>query len=366
MSVGVDDEGNVYIAESRVPRVRRVTPDGIIITVAGNGTTGFSGDGGLATQAQISSPGGIAVAGDGTFYIPDAENSRVRRVTPNGIITTVAGTGEPGFNGDGRPAVSAQLYSPSNLALDRAGNLYILDNGRQPVIGVRIRKVTPDGIIHTVAGNGALGSAEDGISAMAASFRYPNSMVVDQAGNLYVADTGNGFIRRVDTKGIIRSIAGNGRVTPMGMAPPTPDVPGSEISLLLYGLAFDRAGNFYFTDANRVRRLLPDGWVSTVVGNGTRGVGGDGGPALQAEMMSAGNIAFDRADNLYIVDRVGFRVRKVSADGTISTVIGSSNPMQDTRRGVIRGGDGLAYLELYQYKPGRRYHGAFRDLSNAA
>jgi len=137
------------------------------------------------------------------------------------------------------------------------GGLYVADTDNN-----RVLRVTAGGALELVAG---------------IPFHQPRGLVVDRAGFLYVADTGNGFIRRVDTKGIIRSIAGNGRVTPMGMAPPTPDVPGSEISLLLYGLAFDRAGNFYFTDANRVRRLLPDGWVSTVVGNGTRGVGGDGG-----------------------------------------------------------------------------------------
>jgi TonB family protein len=355
-SVALDDEGNLYIEESRVPRIRKVTPSGIIMTVAGNGTIGFSGDGGPATLAQFSlptySPSSIAVAGDGILYIPDSENHRVRRVARNGIITTVAGTGVPGFNGDGRPAVSAQLYNPAQLAVDRAGNLYILDIGQGPVIGARIRKVTPDGVIHTVAGNGVFGLAQDGIPATAASFRYPYAIAVDGSGNLYVADTANAFIRKVDTKGIIRTIAGNGRRNPLGTAPPTPDGPASTTSLLLSGLAFDRADNLYFTDGNRVRRLLPDGWITTVAGNGNRGVGGDGGPALQAEMMSAMSIAFDRFDNLYIVDRVGFRVRKVSADGTINTVIGSSNPSQDTRRGVIRGGEGLAYLELYQYKPG--------------
>src|SRR4029434_1814675 len=128
-SVAVDDEGNLYIEESRVPRIRKVTPSGIIMTIAGNRTTGFSGDGGPAVLAQFSlpplSPSSIAVSGDGTLYIPDSENHRVRRVDRNGIITTVAGTGVPGFNGDGRPAESAQLYNPAQLAVDRAGNLYI-------------------------------------------------------------------------------------------------------------------------------------------------------------------------------------------------------------------------------------------------
>jgi TonB family protein len=350
----VDDEANLYIEETRIPRIRKITPSGMIMTVAGNGTIGFSGDGGPATRAQFFlptySPSSIAVSGDGTIYIPDAENARVRRVSRNGIITTVAGTGVPGFNGDGRPAVTAQLYYPAQLAVDRADNLYILDTGRPPQIGARVRKVTPDGMIHTVAGNGVQGLARDGVSARAASFRFPYTIAVDRADNLYIADSANAYIRKVDTKGIIHSIAGNGQRSPLGMGPLTPDGPALSTQMLLSGLAFDRADNLYFTDGNRVRRLLPDGWISTVVGSGVRGLAGDGGPALQAELMIARNIAFDRFDNLYIVD--SFRVRKVSADGVISTVVGVANPPQDTRRGVIRGGDGLAYLELFQYTPG--------------
>jgi trimeric autotransporter adhesin len=192
----VDSAGNLYIAVT--DRIRKVTPAGIISTVAGNGQGGFSGDGGLATSAQLYGPGGGALAVDsgGNLYIADAGNNRIRKVTPEGIITTAAGNGQPGFSGDGGPAASAQLKGPYGVAVDPAGNLYIGDTGNN-----RIRKVTPGRTISTVAGNGQFGSSGDGGPATAAQFDSPWGLALDMAGNLYIADVGNNRIRRLLRRG---------------------------------------------------------------------------------------------------------------------------------------------------------------------
>jgi sugar lactone lactonase YvrE len=196
--VAVDSDGNLYIADYRSHRVRKVEPGGTITTVAGTGTSGYGGDGGPATAAQLAFPGGVAVDGDGNLYIADIFNSRVRKVAPGGTITTVAGTGDFAYNGDNQPATAAQLNRPYGVAVDGAGNLYIADTSNQ-----RVRKVAPGGTITTVAGTGTAGYNDDNQQATAAQLNNPHGVAVDGAGNLYIADTINNRVRRVQLAAVI-------------------------------------------------------------------------------------------------------------------------------------------------------------------
>ena len=316
--VAVDAAGNLYIADQYHNRIRKVSPSGIISTVAGNGTPGFSGDGGPATSASFSA-GGVAMDAAGNLYIADGGNNRIRRVDASGIITTVAGNGLYKFGGDGGPATTASLSNPCGVALDAAGNLYIADSGNK-----RIRKVSPSGIISTVAGNGTRGFSGDGGPATSASLYYPTGVAVDAAGNLYIADRGNDRIRRVNAAGIISTLAGNGTYGFSGDGGPA-----TAASLRLpTGVAVDAAGNLYIADTynGRVRKVTPSGTISTVAGGGAM-YPGDGGPATRASLDEPAGVVVDGAGNLYIAGpgTVGSNknhVHKVSSSGTISIVAG--------------------------------------------
>lgn len=202
-SIATDSKGNVYFASG--PVVFKLNTFGIQTVVAGNGAFGFSGDGGPATSASLFLPYGVAVDGAGNLYIADLLNQRIRKVDTTGTITTVAGSGTYGFSGDGGPAISASLGSPDGVAVDEAGNLYIAD-----LYNRRVRKVDSGGMISTVAGNGAYGFSGDGGPATSASLSSPTGVAVDRVGNVYIADQGNQRIRKVDTAGRISTVAGNG------------------------------------------------------------------------------------------------------------------------------------------------------------
>ncbi len=313
--VAVDAGGNLYIADSGNERIRRVTTGGVISTVAGNGTAGYSGDGGLATAAHLGYPEDVAVDAAGSLYISDHYNYRIRRVTAGGVISTVAGNGTRGFSGDGGPATAAQLYGPEGVAVDTAGNIYIAD-----IYNSRIRKVTAGGVISTVAGNGTGGFSGDGGPATAAQLFNPTSMVVDAVGNLYFADIYNNRIRKVTAEGVIGTVAGNGTGGFSGDGGPATvaqlDGP--------FGVAVDAAGNIYIADTNndRIRKVTAEGVISTVAGNGIGGYSGDGGPATAAQFDSPRGVAVDDAGSLYIADAGNYRIRKVTAGGVISTVAG--------------------------------------------
>ena len=218
--VAVDSTGNVYASDSENSIVVKITPAGVLTVVAGNGIEGFSGDGGSAPDASLSlaisrffapfaTPAGLAVDVTGSLYIAAEGNNRIRKVSPGGIITTVAGNGKQGFSGDGGPATSARLSGARGVAVDAAGNFYIADENND-----RIRKVSPGGIVTTVAGNGEFGFSGDGGPATSAELRSPRSVVVDSAGNLYIADQSNGRIRRISPGGIITTVAGGGPSSP--------------------------------------------------------------------------------------------------------------------------------------------------------
>ncbi len=306
--VAVDSSGNLYIADSNNNRIRKVS-NGVITTVAGNGTYGFSGDNGPATSAELYNPEGVAVDSAGSLYIADTINNRIRKVS-SGVITTVAGNGTAGFSGDNIPATSAEFGSPSGLAVDSVGNLYIAD-------GDRIRKVS-NGVITTVVGNGTSGLSGDNGPAISAELGSASGVAVDSAGNLYIADYANFRIRRV-SNGVIATIAGSGTTSFSGDN-------GPAASAQLYdpaGVAADSAGNLYIADSfnNRVRRVS-NGVITTVAGNGTPGFSGDNGPASNAQLSDPFGVAVDAAGSLYIADTGNNRIRKVS-NGVIATVAGS-------------------------------------------
>ena len=312
--VAVDASGNLYITDRNNHRIRKVDSTGTITTIAGTGERGFGGDGGPAIQAQLDAPYGVAVDGAGNLYIADLANHRIRKVDSTGTITTIAGTGERGFGGDGGPAIQAQLDAPTGVAVDGEGNLYIADRDNS-----RIRKVDSIGTITTIAGGGGFG--EDGGPATQARLNLPYGVAVDSAGNLYIADTNNDRIRKVDSAGTITTIAGTGEQGFGGDGGPA-----TQARLNYpYGVAVDGAGNLYIADQynNRIRRVDSTGTITTIAGTEKRGFSGDGGPAIQAPLFLPTGVAVDGAGNLYIADQYNHRIRKVDSTGTITTIAGT-------------------------------------------
>ena len=349
VSVTVDDSGNLYIGDYGAHRIRKVAPDGTISTVAGIGEQGFSGDGGPARAARLHFPAGTIVDASGNLYIADSLNATIRKVAPDGTISTVAGTGVPGYSGDGGPATAAMLTEPTDVALDVSGNLFIADYG-----GHTIRKVAPDGTISTVAGTGIPGFIGDGGPATAAQLSSPVGVVVDESGNLYIGDSDNHRIRKVAPDGTITTVAGTGQGGFSGDGGPA-----TAASLLFPNfLALDASGNLYIADSenNRIRKVAPDGTILTVAGNGQDGFGGDGGPATDALIDDPIGVAVDASGNLYIADYGSDRIRKVAPDGTITTVAGSgdegifgdggpaTDAVLDEPVGVVVDGSGNLYI----------------------
>ncbi len=318
--VAVDSGGNLYIADRDNGRIRKVAfASGIISSVAG----GAIGDGQPATAAFLNAPWDSATDAAGNLYVADRENQRVRKVdATTGLITTVAGTGSYGYNGDGGPAVAANLGCPSGVDLDGAGNLYIADTCNN-----RIRKVTAGtGVISTVAGDGSFGSGGDGGSAISASLYYPHDVAVDVSGNLYVMDTGNYRVRRINAAtGVISTVAGNGATAFSGDGGPAVS---ASIGFAL-GLTVDRTGNLYVADTgnNRVRRVdATTGVIGTVAGSGSYGFSGDGGPAVNASLYYPYDVAADADGNIFVADFSNGRIRKVEATtALISTVAGDGS-----------------------------------------
>jgi len=308
--VAVDGSGNIYIADAGNNRIRKVDAGtGTIATVAGNGTVGYSGDGGPATSAGLYFAVGVAVDGAGNIYIADAYNNRIRKVDAGtGTITTVAGNGTLGYSGDGGPATSASLYYVWGVAVDGSGNIYIAD-----AYNNRIRKVDAGTqTITTVAGNGSSGYSGDGGPATSAALNRPEGVAVDASGNIYIADRVNGCIRKVDAaSGTITTVAGNGGVGYSGDG-------GPATSATLYyppGVALDGSGNIYIADSSngRIRQVdARNGIITTVAGNGSAGYSGDGGPATSAGLYFPLGVAVDGTGNIYIADTYNQRIRKVS------------------------------------------------------
>ena len=308
-AVAVDKVGNVYVAATRANRVYRVDPAGAIHLFAGGGPDmAVLGDGGPAIRGNLSNPFGLAIDAAGNVFISDGSYQRIRKVTPAGIISTVAGSGNPGgYTGDGGPATDAKLDQPRGVAVDAAGNIYIAANNSH-----RVRKVTPDGIINTLAGSGPRGGGDggDGGPALGARLFEPFGLAVDAAGNVYIGDQGNNRVRKVAPDGTITTVAGSGQQGFSGDGGPALQASLNNPQ----GVAVDAAGNLYIADHvnGRVRKVAPNGIITTVAGTGLRGSTGDGGPAVSAQIGLPSGVAVDGSGNLYIVDNENGRVRKVT------------------------------------------------------
>jgi uncharacterized protein (TIGR03437 family) len=300
-AVAFDSLGNLYIADYQDNRIRKVDSKGIITTVAGNGTADSTGDGGLAVNAAIHLPWGVAVDGQGNVYFSERIKNKVRRVDPTGIITTVAGTGVAGYSGDGGPANAAQIYNPFGLATDNAGNLYIADS-----VNKRIRMVSPDGLIHTVAGNGSPNSTGDGLLATAAAISTPTAVAVDNAGNIYITEAN--VIRKVNTAGIISTIAGSGGAGASGDGGPAINATLSAPQ----GVIVDYAGNVFIGDTsnNRVREVNTAGIITSLAG-AQPGPVTNGGKASSTSIAAEG-LAVDCQENVYVADSAHNLIIKIS------------------------------------------------------
>jgi sugar lactone lactonase YvrE len=304
--VATDSAGNLYIADTANHRIRKVAVgSGNISTVAGTGTAGYSGDNGPASAAELHSPAGIALDSAGNLYVADQGNGVIRKVTASGTITTVAGNNETGFSGDNGPATNATLYKPAGVAVDSAGNLYIADTGNN-----RIREVNTSGVITTIAGNGTAGYNGDNGPATSASLNQPSAVLSAGSGILYLADTANQVIRQVGASGTITTVAGNGIAAYTGDGGPATSASlHSPVGLAVDGsgnLYIADSGN------NAIRLLSSAGAITTVVGTGVPGFSGDGGPASAAQLDAPRSVAFDTLGNLYVSDQGNNRVRQAN------------------------------------------------------
>jgi sugar lactone lactonase YvrE len=320
--VASDPSGNLYIDDYNKYRILELATNGLLTTVAGSGNTSqehgfriFAGDAGPATSARLNGPNDVVLGAAGDLIIADTANNRIRKVDTNGIILTVAGNGIANFAGDGGAATDSELNNPTGVAVDPAGNLFIADFSNQ-----RIRKVDINGIITTVAGNGVFGFKGDGGAATNAELGNPTGVAVDGADNLFIADAANERIRKVDTNGIIWTVAGNGNSAYGGDGGLATNAelnnPGS--------VAVDAAGNFFIADTvnARIREVDTNGVIWTVAGNGNNAYGGDGGAATNAELNYPNGVAVDNAENLLIADSQNSRIREIWTNGTVTTVAG--------------------------------------------
>ncbi|MDT0567715.1 RICIN domain-containing protein [Streptomyces sp. DSM 3412] len=334
--VAVDREGTLYIVEYGGHRIRKVTTDGKISTVAGTGSAGRGAEGVSAVSAALSHPRGIAVDTAGDLYIADSGNNRIRKITmADGKVHTFAGTGAATYGGDGGLATAAHLYSPFDVVVDGADNVYIADWGNH-----RIRVVTADGKISTVAGTVGAGLAPDGTVATAAQLKYPSAVAVDSAGNLYIADYHQQRVRKVTkADGKIRTVAGTGAATYGGDGVQATSAPlQSPMALVV-----DSSDTLYIADTNnhRVRKVAADGKISTVAGTGAATFDGDGKSAASAKLSSPHGLAVDCVDTLYIADYTNNRVRKVTSAKLVGlpdsgTVASWANVRSRLRMAVVR------------------------------
>lgn len=330
-AVATDNDGNLYIADMRNHVIRKVS-NGVVNTVAGNGTAGTAGAGGPATAAQLAQPTGMTIDNDGNIYIADYNASVIKKVTTSGIMTIFAGNGTEGFSGDGGPASQAKLYRPTAVASDKDGNLYISDASNKV-----IRKVTKSGVISTIAGvPGRAGYAGDGGPATKALLTQPAGIAVDYSGNVYIADPSNSVIRKVNASGIITTFAGTGVAGYSGDNGPAIKAQfqiGSP-----QGLAVDPAGNVYASDYQNhaIRKINTKGIITTIAGNGAPDYAGDGGPAILAKIWYPIGIATDIAGNVFITDSYNNTIREIVSSCTAPTPSFDAQPIS---KSACKGGN---------------------------
>ncbi len=306
ISIAVDAVGNLYICDRDANRVKKVSTDGIITTFAGIGTNGYTGDGGAATAAQLKAPYSIAIDGANNVYFGD-QTMVIRKINTSGIISTYAGAVTPGFSGDGGPATAAQIHHPSAIAIDGAGNLFIAD-----FYNSRIRKVDTFGIMTTIAGTGSTLYNGDNIPATDANLFTPTGVAVDNLGNVYIADNKNNRIRKVNTAGIITTVAGTGSI---GFTGDGDQATAAKINRP-FGVYADNAGNIFISDTynERIRMINTSGVISTIAGNGLSGYDGDGGMATSAKLSTPMGICLNNTGGMYLA--VSDRIRYI--DGIVS------------------------------------------------
>lgn len=317
ITVRLDAAGNMYVPDYFNDVVYKVDSSGNPVIVAGTYQQGgFAGDGGLATNAKLTNPGGAVPAADGTLYITEYGGNRIRKVAPNGIITTFAGNGNPGFSGDGGPAGSAVLRNPWDILIDAAGNILFIDYNN-----ARVRKITPAGTISTVAGFGTRAYSGDGSSALQAGMD-PTALGLGTNGSYYIVDNGssynsNGRVRMVSASGTITTVAGNGSLTYSGDGGQATAAGLAGAS----GVALDAGGNLYISEysGQRIRKVSPGGIITTYAGTGAYGSSGDNGPALKATFGNPRGLTIDSGNNLYVADGNNHRIRKISAAPSIET-----------------------------------------------
>ncbi len=310
-------DGSLYFSDGNNNRIRRIGAEGDIQTVAGSGAYGAGGDFGPATEAQMDTPLAVALGGDGALYIADTYNCRIRKVGVDGIITSIAGTGAYSDTGDGGLATAATFRYPSGIAVAPGGTVYIADQDSH-----RIRKITSDGWITTVAGTGQRGYSGDHGPAIEAGLAYPSGITVAQDGSLYVSDSGNYRIRRIAPNGIIETIAGKGEYGFSGDGGPATQ---ARLGWVNAGVAIGDDGAIYIGDSdnNRIRRIGPNGVITTIAGTGAYDYGGDGGPATEAEMAYPWGVAVGVDGLLHFADTDNHRIRAFT---TLSTN-GTSAPL---------------------------------------
>ncbi len=311
------DKGNLYIADRNNHRIRKIDSNGIITTVAGTGIPGCCNDNGLAVEAHLHFPSDVDVDTEGNLYISDRSNNRIRKVNSDGIITTIAGLGEPGYGGDFGPADKALLKYPFGISLDNKGNFYIADRGNN-----RVRKIDQRGIITTIAGDGTHSFGGDYGPANQSSLAFPTDVIVDSLGVIYIADRNNNRVRKIDRLGVITTLMGLSQTEFNG----DNEISAETTLHLPFALALNGEDRLLVVDRNhfRVREVrLQSNQVETVAGNGTFLFRGDGGPGGGATLDAPSGIAVDSKGNVLFADRLHQRIRRVGSNGIIETVIGN-------------------------------------------
>ena len=333
--IAADGAGSLYVSDAADNRIRKISRAGVITTYAGTGVPGYSGDGGAAVSAQLNSPYGLTMDGLGNLYVADLGNGRVRKISPAGTITTVAGGGSiPAAGNNGTAATLLSLNAPRNVAWDKRGSIYISD-----FTAHRVYRLTPDGSLVTAAGSGTQGFGGDGAAAVDAQLAFPAAVAADADGNVYIGDTQNHLIRKV-SNGVITSIGRAGAPTGMAIDSfgslyvadpsggqlltfPLNGAPGA-LPIVARDLCFAPDGYAYSTDGSFVRRISFTGSSVLVAGGGSLAYG-DGGPAISARLNHPSGVSAGSAGSLYVADRDNNRIRKVAADGTIATFAGTGD-----------------------------------------
>ena len=317
IGLAVGPDGRVYVSDCNAGLVYRIEASELVV-VAGTSSSGFAGDGGAATAAQLFCPTGLAFDRSGNLFIVDHANNRVRRIDRSGVISTIAGSGPTGlergsFSGDGGPATSAMLREPWGITVDAGGNLYVSDRDNQ-----RIRRIDSHGTITTAAGNGDHGFSGDRARATRASLDRPLGMAVDRSGNLFVADENNNRVRRIDAHGIITTIAGTGDHASYGDGGPAVRAAIADTQ----DVVLTTAGELIVSESegHRLRRIDGRGVISTFAGTGQPGRSGDGGPAASAMIDDPGGLAIDAGGTVFFADRGNHCVRAIDPAGLIASV----------------------------------------------